>query len=87
VLIDRFEDVHPNAAPIITRINVLSFILNGRFLDSTDLGIDHNIADPVIIESVAIIIIGLITIIFSFEDACGLCSRGPQTVIIENRTE
>lgn len=72
---------------MITIISVLSFILSGRFVDSSDIGIDHSIADPVMIDKRAIITIGLITIIFSLDDACGLCSRGPQIVMIENRIE
>jgi hypothetical protein len=87
VLIDEFDDIHPIIAPIITKINVLSFIDNGRFVGSTNLGIDHSIADPVMIDSSAMIIMGLITLTSSLDDECGLWSRGPHTVAIENRTE
>ena len=82
VLIDEFDDIHPTIAPIITKINVLNFIDSGRFVGSTNLGIDHNMADPVIIDNNAIIIIGLITLISSLDDECGLWSRGPHTVAI-----
>lgn len=87
VLVVEFDDAHPIRAPMITRISVLSFIDRGKFVGSMALGIDHNIADPVIIDRVAIITIGLITFISSLHEECGLCSRGPHTVIIENRIE
>lgn len=74
-------------APIITNTIVLSFNDRGRFVVSMNLGIDHNIADPVVIDNSAIIIIGLITLISSLEDEWGLCRRGPHTVAIENRIE
>lgn len=87
MLVDEFDLNHPAIAPIITRTIVLSFINGGRFVASMDLGIDHSIADPVVIDSNAIMIIGLITFISSFDDECGLCRRGPQMVTIENRIE
>ncbi len=87
VLIEEFDDVHPIRAPMITRTSVLNFRDSGRFVASMNLGIDHSIADPVVIDSTAIIIIGLITFISSLEDECGLWSRGPHTVAIENRIE
>jgi hypothetical protein len=55
-------------APIITNAIVLSFNDRGKFVASINLGIDHNIADPVVIDNNAIIIIGLITLISSLED-------------------
>jgi hypothetical protein len=87
VLIDEFDDVQPMMAPIITNAIVLSFSDSGRFVASMNLGIDHSIADPVVIDNNAIIIIGLITLISSLEDEWGLCRRGPHTVAIENRIE
>jgi hypothetical protein len=87
VLVDELDDVHPIIAPIITKIIVLNFNDSGRFVASINLGIDHNIAEPVVIDNSAIIIIGLITLISSLDDECGLWSRGPQTVAIENRIE
>lgn len=72
VLIDEFDDIHPIIAPVITSNKVLNFSDSGRFVASIDLGIDHNIAEPVVIDRSAIIIIGLITLISSLDDECGL---------------
>jgi hypothetical protein len=68
VLIDEFDDVQPIIAPMITNAIVLSFSDRGKFVASINLGIDHSIADPVVIDNNAIIIIGLITLISSLED-------------------
>ncbi len=87
VFTDEFDDSHPSIAPATTRIIVISFMDNGRFVASTVLGIDHSIIDPVVIDINAIMIIGLITLVSSLEDACGLWSRGLHTVAIENRIE
>jgi hypothetical protein len=54
---------------MITNNNALNFIDIGKFVGSLNLGIVHNIADPVIIDRNAIIIIGLMILISSFEDA------------------
>lgn len=67
--------------------NVLIFRDDGRFVASIVFGSDHNILAPVMMDRVAIVIIGLITMMFSDIDEFGLCRRGPQTVTIENRIE
>lgn len=86
-MIDVFVDNHPTIAPMITSTSVLSFNDSGRFVGSANLGIAHNMADPVVIDRSAIIIMGLITLISSLDDEWGLCNRGPHTVATENRIE
>lgn len=87
LLVDAFDTVHPSSTPVIIITNVLAFRDVGKFVASIVFGSDHNILAPVIIDRVAIVIIGLITIMFSDIDEFGLCSRGPHTVTIENRIE
>lgn len=86
-LAERLEIIHPISAPVIISSNVLSFSINGRFVFMLNVGRDHSIAAPVITDNVAMMIIGLITMMFSDMDECGLCKRGPHTVTIENRIE
>lgn len=86
-MVDEFVDIHPTIAPIITNTSVLIFRDRGRFVGSAYLGIAQSMAEPVVIDNSAIIIIGLITLISSLDDECGLCSRGPHTVATENRIE
>ncbi len=86
-LIEIPETSHPINAPRVIRIIVLAFSDEGKLMIILLSGSDHSIAAPVTIDSVAIVTIGLITIMFSDIDEFGLCRRGPHAVTIENRIE
>jgi hypothetical protein len=86
-LIEIPDTSHPIIAPRVIRAIVLALSDEGRLIIILVSGRDHSMAAPVTIDSVAIVTIGLITIIFSDIDEFGLCSRGPHAVTIENRIE
>lgn len=86
-LIEMLDTIHPIRAPRVISTSVLTFSESGRLVVILILGRDHSIIEPVMIDRVAMITIGLITIIFSDIDENGLWRRGPHAVTIENRIE